>query len=226
LELDFNNPEALGLTCAGSMLGSAQCPEFFTTGWRKHSYQPTGGVDGTGAVNMHWYTGMSIGFSPIWVEPVPFTRHFRVRYAVKQSAVLGGPGGIKLHRIRSNNHFIGTLESIKGDLKWYWEGWTGNAPVSAYSLGIKVPTDGRWHVYEFEVDYRNVSDLQFTFWLDGRFIKTVRRASTVGDMIAGEKTLIFSPFLEMLSCGNPSTCSALINKGDYTVDDFSYTPLP
>ena len=109
--LDFDDPDNLGLNCAGGTLGRQSCPNW-PTSYRKHSYLPTGGVNGTGAINMHWFTGMSIGFSPIWVDPVAHSRWFRMRYAVKQTAPMQQDGSsVKLHRIRSDNQLIATLES-------------------------------------------------------------------------------------------------------------------
>ena len=223
LNLDFDDPNNLGVTCGGSA-----CP--FPGGtYRKHSYVATGGVNGTGAINMHWQTGMSIGFSPIWID-IGITPHFRLRYAVKQTAPMQHQGSaIKLMRMCSRagcpgSHRIGTLESKQGQFVWYWDAWLEGAPVGAVSLNAAVPADSQWHVYELEIDYRTVGQLSVTFLLDGVLRNTVTRSATT-NLMAGGSTMVLSPMAEMYSCG-PSGCEATINTGDYTVDDFAFTVLP
>jgi len=227
LYLDFNDPNNLGVTCAGRTPNPVDC-DLLGAGYRKHSYVPSGGVNGSGAINMHWFTGMPIGFSPVWVGPVPHSRHFKLRYAVKQTAPMVQAGSsVKLQRIRSDNTLVGTLVSKQeGNMLLSWEAWIRGAPVSPTSLGIKPPSDNQWHIYEYEIDYRNPNNLVFTFWLDGQLVTSFSRASNSGDVMAGHTTLTFSPFAEMYSCGDSGPCSAGINTGDFTVDDFTYTVLP
>ncbi len=223
LVLNFDDPARLGVTCGG-----ARCP-FPRRSYRKHDFVPQGGVDGSGAIRMSWHTGMSIGFSPIWIDG-PLVPHFKLRYAVRQSAPMRHQGSaIKLLRLFSqanspSHHRIGTLESKRGQFVWYWDSWLEGAPVGAVPLNTAVPADNQWHLYEVEVDYRDVSRLSVTFWLDGVKRKTVRRSAT-RDLIASGSTLVVSPAAEMYSCG-PQGCNASINSGEYVVDDFSLTTLP
>lgn len=227
--LDLDDPNSLGLNCGGGPLGSIDsCPNW-PTSYRKHSYLPTGGVNGTGAINMHWFTGMGIGFSPILVndlDPNLYSRHFRVRYDVKQTAEMTHIGSaIKLHRFRVGKPYklIGTLVSLQGNFGWFWETW--DLTVTIRNLGVRVPTDSQWHTYEIEIDFRDTSNLKFSFWLDGALVSTLTTFAHAGDLMAGATTLQFSPFAEMYSCG-PSGCGSSISTGDYTVDNFSYTVLP
>ena len=216
IQLDFDSPNSLGVTCGG-----ATCP--FPGGtYRKHSYQATGGANGTGAINMHWQTGMSIGASPVWIN-TGYSNHFKLRYAVRQTAQMQHQGSaIKLLRISSGSNRIGTLESKQGQFVWFWDDWYEGAAVSAASIGASVFADGQWHIYEVELDYRNVGQLVAKFSFDGVLVRTLNRSATVNQVTSG---LVISPFAEMYSCG-PSGCGATINTGDYTVDDFSFTVLP
>ena len=228
LFLDFDDPANLGVNCAGGVLGSASCPDFFTSGYRKHTYLPTGGINGSGAINMHWFTGMSIGFSPIWIQdlPLPASRHFVIRFAVRQTAIMQHDGsGIKIVRLRRNGGSggFGTMTSVNGRLMWHWDDWTGNDPISPTYLGAMTPADGQWHIYELDWDYSDINQLTLRLSIDGVFVGMAQRASTRGDIMSGATgPLVISPFAEMYSTGT----AAGINTGDFVVDDFSYTILP
>ena len=216
LSLDFNDPANLGVTCPAN---PCSWP------YRKHDYVPTGGINGTGAINSHWFTGMSIGFSPVWIT-VPMARHFKIRYVVKQSAPADGEGSSrKLMRLRSGpGELIGTLFFRNGFFVWYWEGWAPNVGFARF--GPPEHPDNQWHTYELELDYWDINNMSVTFWFDGVLTKTITMASVNGDLITGNQPLIISPFLEMYSCGQAPACSVSINVGNYTVDDFTYTALP
>ena len=232
LALDFDDPANLGVTCAQGTLGGFNCREFFNTGYRKHTYLPNGGVNGTGAINMHWQQNMSIGFSPLWIQnlPLPASRHFKIRFAVKQTAVMQHAGsGIKIIRLRRSGTvgLFGTMTSNNGRLMWHWDAWTGNDPISPTFMGARTPADGQWHIYELEWDYSDINNLTVKLSIDGVLTGTARRASTRGDVMSSATgPLVISPFAEMYSCGNSGACSATINTGDFTVDDFTYTELP
>ncbi len=228
LTLDFNDGTdscSLGVQLGSTVSCTTPRPSRQLP-WRKHDYVPTGGVNGSGAINMHWFTGMSIGFSPVWIT-VPMTPHFKIRYAARQTATMQSAGSAqKMMRLRSGSGTpIGMLESKNGNFVWDWDNWdvTGTAP----KVGGMGPTfnDGQWHIYEIEVDYRNISALTVSIWFDG----VPRRTATFGGSAAGNLLnngpLVISPITEMYSCG-PKGCSSSINTGDYTVDDFSFTVLP
>ena len=222
IELDFDDPENLGVTCAGSPLGGAECPNWFTRGWRKHKWEPSAGVDRSGAIVMNWRTGMGIGFSPIWIEAGPM-RHFKLQYSVRQSAEMKHQGSaIKLLRLTSGGTRIGTLESKKGRFVWFWDKWLEGAAEGAVPLNVPVFSDNLWHTYEIELDYRNPSTLVVRFWFDGQPARTLTRAAR-RDLMKG--SVVISPIAEMYSCGQ-SGCGNSINTGEYAVDDFSLTVLP
>ncbi len=216
IQLDFDDLNSLGITCGGGA-----CP--FPGGtYRKHSYTASGGGGGTGAINMHWQTGMAIGTSPVWVHAA-LGRHFKLRYAVKQTAPMVHQGSaIKLLRIMSGANRIGTLESKQGRFSWYWDDWYEGTAASASDLGLQVFADGQWHIYEIELDFRNASQLVARFTFDGTLVSTLTKSAST-NYVTGP--LIISPFAETYSCGPPG-CSSTINTGDYTVDDFGLTFLP
>lgn len=212
--------------------------------YRKHSFLPTGGVNGSGAIVSHWQTGMGIGFSPTQLTELPLSRHFMVNYQVKQTAPMmvglnGEPQGSnrKLSRIvyyplnqtgSAGSTIAGTILSglSAGNALWTWEWWTASDPVSPQGLGLQWPTDSQWHEYQWELDVRDTTDLKFTFWLDGILKRTVHMDSRVGDLMAGQTHMVLSPFLEMYSCGGDTVnCKNGINTGDYIVDDFKYKNL-
>ena len=215
---DGTSNVTLGINLAGSTTAYGELP------WRKHSWVPTGGVNGTGAINMHWSTGMGIGFSPVWIT-VPRAQHFKLRYVVKQTAPMQHAGSaIKLLRMCTTvgcggGSRIGTLESKQGQFVFYWDDYETGA---ATNLGAAVPTDSQWHVYELELDYRTTSPT-VTFWLDGLYIRQDTAPRSMA--FPAGSSMVMSPFAEMYSCGNTG-CQATINTGDYTVDDFSFTALP
>lgn len=218
LTLDFNDPDNLGVTCGATK--ACKWP------YRKHRYVPTGGVNGSGAINMHWVTGMSIGYSPVWIT-VPMTPHFKIRYAARQTAGMKSSGSAqKMMRLRSGSGTpIGMLESRRGMFVWDWDKWDvrGTAPKVS-GLG---PTfnDRQWHTYQIEVDYRNINALSVSIWFDGALAKTAKFNGSAAGNLLNNGPLVISPITEMYSCGQ-SGCSASINTGDYTVDDFSFTILP
>lgn len=214
--MDFDDPSQLELDCGGDPCSFPDRP------WRKHEYVLTGGVEGTGAMRMHWQTGMAVEYSPVWIH-APFVRHFKIRYKVRQSSFMRHLGSaIKLLRIRSGDYIVGTLESKQGEFVWFWDSWYEGRVSPATPLGRRVFADDLWHTYEIEVDYRNIRSLRVRFWFDGVPTRPVRRSATT-DWMAD--TLIISPFVEMYSCGPPN-CGRSVNTGDYVVDDFSLTPLP
>ncbi len=222
LSLDFDDPNELGVNC-----GQAPCP--FPSGtYRKHRWDATAGVNGSGAIVMHWQTGMPIGFSPVWITTT-YTPHFLLRYMVRQTAPMHHSGSaIKLLRVRANNDGIGTLESGFQQIKWWWDKYMGN-PESGFTPGNEpagmLTGDNQWHLYEIEFDYRDPAAIVIRISFDGGQVwQIVRDGRSAGVPTSG--TLIVSPFTEMYSCGDSGACSASINSGDYVVDDFTLTVLP
>ena len=220
--LDFDDPNNLGVNCAQSA-----CP--FPNGtYRKHHWDPTAGINGSGAIVMHWQTGMSIGFSPVWIQTT-YTPHFILRYNVRQTApMIHGGSAIKLLRVGTGNGMadrIGTLESSQQVIKWWWDKYMGN-PESGFSPNNApqgmLTGDNQWHTYHIEFDYRDANALVVKISFDGGTVWTKVRAGP----LPASGPLLISPFAEMYSCGDSGPCSAGINTGDYVVDNFTLTILP
>ncbi len=230
LSLDFNN---------GPNVGDLGITWGFGTGEdlpkERHSWLSNGAQDGSGAINMHWLTGMAPGQSPL-IGPVitTTTRYWKFRYDVKQDAVMEHAGSsIKLHRIRAgvtgnpNGDLIGTLLSNQGNFKWFWEEW--KIGFGSVDLGQAVPSDDVWHTYELELDYRVFSNLIFKFSLDDVLISTktldgVAFDTGAGNLLDSKDNITASPFVETYSCGVPG-CQSSINTGDFVVGNFFYTDL-
>ncbi len=223
LTLDFDDPNNLGVTC-----GSGVC----NWPYRKHDYWPTGGVNGSGAINMHWSPNMVVGSSPVYVRTGSTARHFRISYRVKQSAIMSTSGSRqKMMRLWSDgNPFraVGMLENTRGNLCWHWEGWDTRPLSSCVGIGQGTFNDDQWHTYTIEVDYRNTADFVVTLSFDGVVGRTLHLdARAAGNLYNG--LLIVSPMVEMFSCGvvsGPCGAGNPTVAGDYTVDDFSFTVLP
>lgn len=215
--LDFDNPNNLGVNCGGS---SCSWP------YRKHDYVPNGGVSGSGAINMHWFTGMPIGFSPVWIT-IPMTPHFKIRYAARQTASMQSAGSAqKMMRLRAGaGTTIGMLESKNGNFVWDWDLWDVSGTAPKVSIGRSTFNDNQWHVYEIELDYRNIRAITVAISFDGVLARTATFDGSAAGMLLNNGQLIISPITEMYSCG-PSPCQNSVNTGDYTVDDFSFTILP
>ncbi len=215
--LDFNDPNNLGVTC-----GSSPC----AWPYRKHDYVSTGGVNGTGAINMHWFTGMSIGFSPVYIT-VPMTPHFKIRYAVRQTAEMQSAGSAqKMMRLSVGGGMkIGMIESRRGQLCWHWDEWDTTHQLGCRGAGLPTFNDSQWHIYEIVVDYRDLSALRVTLSFDGVVARVFTLDGSAAGNLMGNGPLTISPFVEMYSCGPPG-CENSVNTGDYTVDDFSFTILP
>ena len=222
LTLDFDDPNNLGVTC-----GSGVC----NWPYRKHDYWPTGGVNGSGAINMHWSPNMVVGSSPVYVRTGSTARHFRISYRVKQSAIMSTSGSRqKMMRLWSDgNPFraVGMLENTRGNLCWHWEGWDTRPLSSCVGIGQGTFNDDQWHTYTIEVDYRNTADFVVTLSFDGVVGRTLHLdARAAGNLYNG--LLIVSPMVEMFSCGvvsGPCGAGNPTVAGDYTVDDFSFTIL-
>jgi len=221
--LDFNDPTNLGVTCGSN--NPCVWP------WRKHDYWPTGGVSGSGAINMHWSPNMVVGSSPVYVRTGSTARHFRISYRVKQSAIMSTSGSRqKVMRLWSDNPFraVGMLENTRGNLCWHWEGWDTRPLSSCVGIGQGTFNDNQWHTYTIEVDYRNTADFVVTLSFDGVVVRTLHLdASAAGNLYNG--LLIVSPMVEMFSCGvvsGPCGAGNPTVAGDYTVDDFTFTVLP
>lgn len=227
---DFNDGtsnDTLGITIADD-------PNFGQLPFRKHSWAPTDGIGGTGAIRMNWFTGMGIGFSPVWIttQPAPASRTFRQVYFVRQNAIMDIPGSnVKLNRIRlGGTTLIGTLVSggggsparPLGGFRFFLDDW--NPGTVAISSDVTTPIDDLYHKYDLFVDYSNINQLFVEFKLDDVVLFSITRASQQGDVWAAAEAggLIMSPFAETFSCGN-SGCQAFINNGDYWVDNFAYT---
>jgi len=220
--LDFDDPNNLGVNCAQSA-----CP-FPNGNYGKHHWDPTAGINGSGAIVMHWQTGMSIGFSPVWIQTT-YTPHFILRYNVRQTApMIHGGSAIKLLRVGTGNGMadrIGTLESSRQVIKWWWDKYMGN-PESGFSPNNApqgmLTGDNQWHTYHIEFDYRDANALVVKISFDGGTVWTKVRAGP----LPAPGPLLISPFAEMYSCGDSGPCSAGINTGDYVVDNFTLTILP
>lgn len=247
LFLDFNDGSsnaALGINMAGSQTAYGPLP------WRKHSYVASGGFDGGGFIRMTWFTGMGIGFSPVWVEaPGGFQPHYKMSYYVRQSATMIHPGScVKLFRHPSNGYQMGTLEwcNWTGGIqrfRWFFDAFaifppSPNPNFSTNPCGFDLPApgescspkaddlaDGAWHLHEIEMDFRNPAASTFSLGIDGVLIRppVTYPPATFAFPSVGSR-FDFSPFAEMYSCGN-SGCESGINSGTYDVDHFSYTIL-
>ena len=258
LFLDFNDGTSnatLGISLAGQVTSNGQLP------YRKHSWVPTGGFDGGGYIRMTWFTGMGIGFSPVWVTvPGGFTPHYEMKYQVRQSNTMVHPGSsIKLMR-QINFDFtyrMGTMEwtnsGVGGGqfqrLKWLYDGFRTDPPFpnaksnqlfcawdeindAGNSCSPKGPgglTDGNFHEFKIECDFRDPEASLISIAIDGGTVSPsphqLRPASDSGFILPPVgSTFRISPFAEMYSCGQ-SGCNQLINSGTYDVDHFSYTIL-
>lgn len=235
IDLDFNdgtNLASLGLTIAGSPTFNGQLP------YRKHSWVPVGGFDGGGFIRMTWFTGMSIGFSPVWVAGItyPTSVHYKWTYYTRQSVEMRTSGSnIKLDRPRNGTGtFMGTLlsggglvtgASNAGDWKWSWEGWKPGR--GSLRSNTAVVADGQWHFTEIELDFRDLTAMKFFYHVDGVLIFSTSTTSNAVplDIVDPNLPLIHSPFAEMFSCGDTGACSAFINSGTYDVDLFKHFNL-
>ena len=243
---DGTSNATLGLTLGGSLTAAGQLP------FKKHSWDPIGGLNGSGAIKMHWFTGMQLGFSPTWVgdftsglpsfaTPAPASRSFRHSWWVRQNVILDVPGSnCKMNRIRlGTGTFIGGLFSGGGgspgrpigQFRWHWELWDTQKFVGAFLPGTRIPvltpTDDLFHLWELECDYSDNDAANIKFWLDGVLIIDNTTPSTnavnLWD-VHEDEGMILSPFTEMVSCGQ-SGCQDNINTGDQWFDNFQYTPL-
>ena len=224
--LDFNDPNTLGVNCGGN---PCNWP------YRKHTWDATGGINGSGAILMHWQTGMGIGYSPVFINTIvsPTSRHYAQTYMVRQNAIMDTPGSnVKLNRMRlGSSTLIGSLLSGGGGSParpvggWAWV-YDDYNNASRYTQ-LVTPFDDQWHEYKLIIDYHDEANLLVEFYLDDVLQFQRIRPSAVGDLWSREmsKGLILSPFVEMFSCGNTG-CQAQINTGDYWVDNFTYTVLP
>lgn len=193
LFLDFNDGtsnDTLGITLGGQATANGQLP------YRKHSWVPTGGFDGGGYIRMTWFTGMGIGFSPVWViAPGGFTPHFELKYKVRQSNTMVHPGSsIKLLRLVNFDftYRLGIMEwtntGVGGGefqrLKWAFDSFStpargfitfctwdskNDAGASCVPLfgGPENFIDGNWHEFIVECNYNDPEASTITVTTDG-----------------------------------------------------------
>ena len=253
LFLDFNDGTSnftLGTSMFRDQTGFGNLPTW-PSQWRKHSWVPTGGFDGGGFIRMHWNPGMTIGFSPIFIQaPSGFQPHYEIKYMVRQSATMVHNGSsIKLFRQNglASGYDNGTMEwgDTSGNyqrLKWFFDSWADHPPdptdvqTSPCCFDLLVPGEGcspkvdnlvgtGWHEFKLTLDLRDPAASTFAIEVDGVVIRPPRlyppNQYTVPPV--GSR-YDFSPFAEMYSTGDGT--SAAINTGNYDVDHFSYTVLP
>ena len=220
---DFNDPNNLDLN---KTLPTA-----------KQEWSPNEGTNGTGAIVARWWTGMPIGWSYLTVSEQPATKHYRVTAMVKIEDTDGAPhtlehqgSSIKLWRFCSspacaNPQRIGTLEYHKRSnpvpiFRQLWDHWLQGATQSGRTWP-GMPTDGLWHKWTLEWDYRVTGNIRMIFWLDDVQTQNITWTGATVD-ISGPVTM--SVFLDMYSCG-PTGCAATINTGKFIVDDLFYEQL-
>ena len=184
---------------------------------------------------MHWETGMPIGFSPVWINAGQCTDHFKIRFAVRQTADMQADGSAqKLIRLRCGSNFIGTFLSKPNThpmalgapykITWFWDHAGANRDFKLNGTAVSHPADGQWNIYELEIDYRS-NPLFVTLWINGVLYEKIQQDPAGLPPLTG--TFQISPFNEMYSCGSvDSSCSVNINTGEWIIDDFTLTILP
>ncbi len=196
--LDFNdgtNLITLGVTKAGSTSGNLP--------YRKHSFTATGGVGGTGAIRMDWFTDMSIGFSPLWIRE-PFALWHKIEFDFLMSTPMQHPGSsVKVYRSGNVGHARrwGMLESSNDPssnptsqrLQWHWEhigtggrknmnGWYGPVVGTPPATYVDNLADGNYHHLSMEWDMRNSAAIVAQIIVDGTIISRPDAANNPGWM--------------------------------------------